>query len=464
MKSILSILSILLLAVQACAATTQPTAPPNSVDSDAIASGAVVLTTKVTGILPVANGGTNSSTALSSNRLIISSGGAIGEAAAMTDGQVVVGKTGNAPQLVALSGDATVNNTGAMTIANDAITLAKLAAAARPTQNVLINGSFAVSQRGGTAEYTSASDGAYTIDRWVVLCSSAPDAIGVTQVAAADTTSNAQYAVKVRNYNGPGDSKFAIMQPIEAANSIPLRGRPVTASARVKTTSAGLYVRIGIIEWTGTADTIAFGGTTNVDPIGTWANANEATPAAGSFFLNTSLTVCAYSAASTAPGTDWTTLSCTGTVSANATNLCVIIWAASNMTKQTEYLYVNAAGLYDGASARDWIPRLVADEVALCQRYYQVYGGTSNTPPTGYGYASAASQAIVHVIVFPVTMRKAPTAVLAGTWAVSNCGQPVLATGSAKGIMVYADSTGAGYTYWTPNSTDDLVTLDAELN
>lgn len=69
------------------------------------------------GVLPIARGGTNSGTALSGNRLIISNATQIVESTAMTDGQVIVGKTGFAPQLVSMTGDATISNTGSVTVA-----------------------------------------------------------------------------------------------------------------------------------------------------------------------------------------------------------------------------------------------------------------------------------------------------------------------------------------------------------
>lgn len=54
-------------------------------DSDGdLSASPVSLTTEVTGILPIANGGTNSSTALNNNRAIISSGGAIVESSVTT--------------------------------------------------------------------------------------------------------------------------------------------------------------------------------------------------------------------------------------------------------------------------------------------------------------------------------------------------------------------------------------------
>ncbi|WP_374001483.1 beta strand repeat-containing protein [Bdellovibrio bacteriovorus] len=51
----------------------------------------------VTGVLPVANGGTNSSTALTNNKVMISSAGKIVESAALTDGQILIGSTAGAP-------------------------------------------------------------------------------------------------------------------------------------------------------------------------------------------------------------------------------------------------------------------------------------------------------------------------------------------------------------------------------
>jgi hypothetical protein len=89
-------------------------------------SSAVSLTADVSGVLPVANGGTNSSTTLNNNRLMASVSGAIQEMGAMTDGQLVVGKTSAAPQIVTLSGDATISNTGAMTLGTGVVNSAKI--------------------------------------------------------------------------------------------------------------------------------------------------------------------------------------------------------------------------------------------------------------------------------------------------------------------------------------------------
>lgn len=75
--------------------------------------------TAYSGILPIANGGTNSSAALGNNRIMVSNGGAIKESGALADGQLLIGSTGGAPQvanLTAGSGVTITNGAGGITI------------------------------------------------------------------------------------------------------------------------------------------------------------------------------------------------------------------------------------------------------------------------------------------------------------------------------------------------------------
>ncbi|MCC6271667.1 MAG: hypothetical protein IT190_10350, partial [Microbacteriaceae bacterium] len=76
-------------------------------------------TSEVNGVLPIANGGTNSSTALNNNRIMVSSGGSIVEAGALTNGQLLIGSTGAAPVAATLTGGTGIsisNNAGSITI------------------------------------------------------------------------------------------------------------------------------------------------------------------------------------------------------------------------------------------------------------------------------------------------------------------------------------------------------------
>jgi len=60
-------------------------------------SGDINLTSEVTGVLPIANGGTNSSAALNNNRVVQSSGGAIVEAAAITASRALISDANGIP-------------------------------------------------------------------------------------------------------------------------------------------------------------------------------------------------------------------------------------------------------------------------------------------------------------------------------------------------------------------------------
>jgi hypothetical protein len=80
----------------------------------------ISLTADVSGVLPIANGGTNSSTALNNSRIMVSAAGAIVEAAALTDGQLLIGSTGAAPVAAALTGTSNqvivTNGAGSITL------------------------------------------------------------------------------------------------------------------------------------------------------------------------------------------------------------------------------------------------------------------------------------------------------------------------------------------------------------
>ena len=89
--------------------------------STAPSYGKVGLTTHISGVLPIINGGTNTSTALNNNRIMVSSGGSIVEALALTNGQLLIGSTGAASvaaTLIAGTGIAITNAAGSITIAS----------------------------------------------------------------------------------------------------------------------------------------------------------------------------------------------------------------------------------------------------------------------------------------------------------------------------------------------------------
>lgn len=93
---------------------------PLKATAGVVSTSNIDLTSEVTGTLPIANGGTNSNAALSNNRLIRSSAGAIVEAVALTNGQLFIGSTGAFPSAASLTpgaGISIVSGAGSISIA-----------------------------------------------------------------------------------------------------------------------------------------------------------------------------------------------------------------------------------------------------------------------------------------------------------------------------------------------------------
>jgi len=108
--------------------------------------GKINLTSHISGVLSIANGGTNTSTALNNNRIMVSSSGAIREATALTNGQLLIGSTNAAPVAANLTegnGIKITNSAGGITIANEpTITQVSLSSPTTTTSttDVLLNG------------------------------------------------------------------------------------------------------------------------------------------------------------------------------------------------------------------------------------------------------------------------------------------------------------------------------------
>lgn len=98
-------------------------APVRTDTNGNLSNGTIVLSASsdVSGVLPILYGGTNSSTTLNNNRIMVSSGGAIVEASALTNGQLLIGSTSAAPIAANLTQGAfasvtIVNGAGSITL------------------------------------------------------------------------------------------------------------------------------------------------------------------------------------------------------------------------------------------------------------------------------------------------------------------------------------------------------------
>ena len=268
--------------------------------------------------------------------------------------------------------------------------------------NYLINGGFAIAQRGTSFTASNNNDDAYTLDRWYIL-SDGNDVIDVTQ----DTTTvptNGQFAIAldVETVN----KKFGIATIIENKDVIGLVGNTVTFSfkAKVSATTKLDNIKTAIVSWSGTADTVTS------DIVSSWnvegtnpvliANATyENTP------VNLNLT------------TSYATYSVSAAVdTASTKNIVLFIWSDVTDTTLGDFIYIAESKLELGstATAFAYAGRTIQGELAACQRYYFKNNSVSAFIPLAQGFAASTTVGRF-AMRFPVSMRANPTAIETST-------------------------------------------------
>ena len=259
--------------------------------------------------------------------------------------------------------------------------------------NRLINGDFAIAQRGTSfSGGTANADDAYTLDRWYIL-SEGSDTIDVTQ-ETTEVPSGGKYSIAL-DVETTGE-KFGIAQIIEGVNCVGLIGSTATLSFKAKVSDARIdTVKAAIVAWSGTEDTVTS------DIISAW-NADGTTPTliANATFENTP--------ADLGVTTSWATYSVTAAIdTASTTNVIVFIWSddATNPTAG-DFLYLADVQLEIGDTVTPFERKSYGQELTLCERYY----------------IARRLRAVnaSHLFGYPTTMRAVPTctfsdSVLGGT-------------------------------------------------
>lgn len=297
--------------------------------------------------------------------------------------------------------------------------------------NVVHNGGFEVWQRGTNSG--SLADDTYYADRWYVLSQNSD-----SKVSRVTGTLGARYAA---NFDTNGAStRTGLAQIVEASDSIPYRGRSVRFQFKAKA-SASTAIRFAILEWTGTADSVTS------DVVNNWASG---TYTAGNFFLGSNLTVTAVSSGTAT--TSFGSFSATGTLGSSVNNLILFVWTENSTSDEVT---VTECGLYDDTTLRDWLPRSVGEELAICQRYlFKRSDGRIGIALNGDNLYSNGVER------FPVEMRAAPT-VSGSSFSVNagSAGTPSFST-VTQGFSVSNSANN-----WTASALVDLngATFSAEL-
>ena len=323
-----------------------------------------------------------------------------------------------------VNGDLWTTTAGLFARINGA-TVGPLAAGAGNAGNLLVNGAFQINQ---DAPATSADD-TYAHDQWIVLTQT-----GTIAVSTLSDVENGMPNMARLTQSQASAQRMGYAQILDSATSKALRGQTVTLRFGRKRLSATDNIRIAILEWTGTADSVTS------DVVNSWTST---TYTAGNFFLGASLTVTnvtqqALTANTLADGT-----SVTVTLGSSLNNLIVFIWT-ENAVAQNVTLDVGKAKLEraSSASAFEWPD--YSDELARCFRFYQLHLDRAvHAAFRMYGY-NAAGNYIVWNGFYPTPMRIAPTGTVVGTWTVTNCGQPVFGITSQRGCELATQVTATG--------------------
>jgi hypothetical protein len=314
-----------------------------------------------------------------------------------TTGDVIYSSSGSTPDRLGIgtAGQVLTVNSGAT--APEWATPA--AAASGVNKNYLINGGFAIAQRGTSFTASNNNDDAYTLDRWYIL-SDTNDVIDVTQDTSTVPT-NGQFAIAldVETVN----KKFGIATIIENKDVIGLVGNTVTFSfkAKVSSTTKLDNVKAAIVAWSGTADTVTS------DIISAWgAEGTNPTLIANATYENSPVNLNLT--------TSYATYSVSGAVdTASTKNLILFVWSDVTDTTAGDFLYISEAKLELGSTptAFQYAGGTISGELAACQRYYYRIQNDSNISYTNITGIAYSATGFVAVVPLKTTMRVTPTAV-----------------------------------------------------
>jgi hypothetical protein len=322
----------------------------------------------------------------------------------------------------------TVSISGSLGVTFPDSSLQTGAASPYVTKNRLVNGSFAIDQRnaGASQTFTAANPVAYTVDRWYGSCTGA----NITGQRVAGTSPN-QYAYKFTGAASNTGTLFG--QRIESFNTYDLISTTVTGSVTLKSSS------ITSVTWT------AY-----------YANSSD------TFSSKTSIATGTLTINSTA-----TRYSFSFDAGANAGNGIAIEFTTGALTATNTLQYENAQ-IEVGTTATPFERRLYGQELANCQRYFQISKLFPSVYNSSTGVASSAT--------LKCSMRAAPTLAQQGVIQItsgtadltqSSTSITLLDNDSEFAFFVLGNFSGlvAGQAYIGPRGSANKngVTLSAEL-
>ena len=252
--------------------------------------------------------------------------------------------------------------------------------------NLLDNPMGEVCQRGSTS---TADDTYGGCDRWYSLTQS--NAITASQ--GTDGEAGTPFFDRI-NQDHASAQRMGRATILESAKCRHLRGQSATLQMRVRL-GASANLRIAIVEWTGTADSVTS------DLVNDWTSG---TYTGGNFFLGSNVNVLGVAQLSLTANTWTDTAPLTVTVGAAMNNLLVVYWTEGTVAQNVK-LDASQRRLVAGNVAGPFVPREYGEELRRCQRYYQKVQCTTAGGGGGSRYCMAyASSTTVADCILPLVV------------------------------------------------------------
>jgi len=283
------------------------------------------------------------------------------------------------------------------------------------TQNKIINPGMVVDQRFESTSNANPANADYTIDRWYVAYSGVANP--VSQQQASDVPSNV-YAkslltsvVTQDNSIAAGDL-YVIGQVIEGYNIVDLIGATFTLGFWVKSNVTGTYC----VSFRNSPPNYSYVATYSISAANTWEYKT--------ITITNGLTSLATWLKTNGQGLIVSWALAVGSASQTTAGT----WAVGNFfatSAQTNWMAtasntfrITGVQLYEGSILPQWESRLIAEELDLCQRYYQKNYpiGTAPGSVTTSGQVTAYAQTTSSVLGmlrgnFATRMRATPTVI-----------------------------------------------------
>jgi len=292
-------------------------------------------------------------------------------------------------------------------------------------RNRIINGDGYIAQRASSASLTSVVS-YLAQDRWAARQIGTPN----SAIYKNTTVVPVGFASSIQLYRPSGSTATGVMeliQVLESINSIPLQGGNVTFSfyAKAGTTfsASGSNITAALYTGTGTDQSAA--------SMGSWTGVTAP--------LDTLQAVT----------TTWTRYTYTVAIPSNATQIGVYFsWTPVGTAGVDDGLYITGVQLEPGSVATPFERRLYGQELALCQRYYEIGVATSSGTASGC-YSRWQVQ-------YKQTKRTTPTntfTILGG----ANASAPTVQYNDVNGTLGYSNGGAINdYTYWSFTSSAEL--------